>query len=793
MKNDKINSQKLFARISILLFGLFPLLISAQDDQMQVMTETPIDLSGYELKNIYDNDFSEHQKIEYEENLLQRGPDGEYRRVRRPAMDAEWIAEGWGEAKVRDGKLYVTSGQFDQKNQLTPPDQYTQGKTRGKSHMVIWNNQRFPDDFLLEFKVNHYSSDDGLTLVFFSASGMNGESIFDLSLPPRWANYPNYHHGALKNYTDSYWSRNNGQENASNRLRKNPGKKLVVQGPSNTIEGFDNEYQIRILKAANLIEVEVNGKRVLSWEDPDPPLGAGYIGLRNMSGIDQVSYDDFKVYEITDINLDKNEYRLLAGNYRGKAMDFAKEMIVYGTDRYGREHSPLFAGMLIRSEIPTLPPDLIISGQGEQPKPGIALNIPNVFRGSNLAHKVTYRGSDANNDVGLLKLLYSISEETGDIHYARAADSCLSWLINHTPMDNGIIPWGEHSGWDFRNERFDYGYVWDKKHELDEDWPFWEKLNDLQIIRDGELSPLEKYAGGLWKGTIGYNDDNEMIYCRHTSLVEQERPEYGDYLRFGMFPRHGGYSIKIWSSAISFSNNDSFIESMTDRLTLYINMIEKQINKHGFPIYVFTPGDISYNPSQMGGMAAHLFESSEILENINKELSVRMQQLAGVISGIYMDKQGEMKSITKLELYRWNNKIGNEDLSKFFLQQASTVADSLVEDPQIKDREIGRKGKGYSLPGRIPGQYAEAIEFLVSYSDVIPDRKKKKYLDAAEKIAAEAVELFTDTKSALPKNLDRPLTLLDGTAFPSMYQSYLGSDDLMYSFWLLAEQLENIK
>jgi len=96
------------------------------------------------------------------------------------------------------------------------------------------------------------------------------------------------------------------------------------------------------------------------------------------------------------------------------------------------------------------------------------------------------------------------------------------------------------------------------------------------------------------------------------------------------------------------------------------------------------------------------------------------------------------------------------------------------------------------LPGRIPGQYAESIEFLVSYCTEIPDRKKKKYLETAEQIASEAVVLFMDASSALPKNLDRPLTLLDGSSYPSMYQSYLGSDDLMYSFWLLADRLDHL-
>ena len=232
---------------------------------------------------------------------------------------------------------------------------------------------------------------------------------------------------------------------------------------------------------------------------------------------------------------------------------------------------------------------------------------------------------------------------------------------------------------------------------------------------------------------------------------------------------------------------------MTGRLTLFIDMIEKQINKYGYPIYMSTKGDLKYSPRQIGGLTIHLFESAEILQDINKELSVKMQDMAGEISGIYMAKHGEMEAMANLELYRWNSKAGNEDLSDFFFKQASVVANSLVDDPQIKEREIGRKGKGISLPGRIPDQYAKAIAFLVSYCEEIPDKKKKKYLLTAEQIAAEAVLLFTDKNSALPKNLDKPLTLLDGTPFPSLYQSYLGSDDLMYSFWLLADQLEKIK
>ena len=40
-----------------------------------------------------------------------------------------------------------------------------------------------------------------------------------------------------------------------------------------------------------------DGAVVNQANDPDP-LGGGYIGLRNMQGVDRVSYDDFEVFEV---------------------------------------------------------------------------------------------------------------------------------------------------------------------------------------------------------------------------------------------------------------------------------------------------------------------------------------------------------------------------------------------------------------------------------------------------------------------------------------------------------------
>ncbi|MBP8305546.1 MAG: DUF1961 family protein, partial [Phycisphaerae bacterium] len=157
-----------------------------------------LDLSACSLRLAYANDFNAPQEVAREEDLLERAADGSWRRRALPSPQAEWIAEGRGGAEIRDGRLRVAPAPFDASGMPRPVD------PNQRSHMVVWNRRVFPADLLIEFEMSPCGSTNGLTIVFFCAAGRDGKDLFDLSLPPRRADYPTYHSGQIANYSDSY-------------------------------------------------------------------------------------------------------------------------------------------------------------------------------------------------------------------------------------------------------------------------------------------------------------------------------------------------------------------------------------------------------------------------------------------------------------------------------------------------------------------------------------------------------------------------------------------------------------
>src|SRR5262245_66493964 len=102
--------------LAVLLFVVLCVSVGARTTttQTEAGAAAPLDLSRYDLRPFYENDFSRPQKIDREEDLIEQA-GAVWRRKASPPTDAEWIAEGWGGAEVRDGRLLVAPSPFDAK------------------------------------------------------------------------------------------------------------------------------------------------------------------------------------------------------------------------------------------------------------------------------------------------------------------------------------------------------------------------------------------------------------------------------------------------------------------------------------------------------------------------------------------------------------------------------------------------------------------------------------------------------------------------------------------------------
>jgi hypothetical protein len=459
-------------------------------------------------------------------------------------------------------------------------------------------------------------------------------------------------------------------------------------------------------------------------------------------------------------------------SYLKAVEDFAETMLQYGTDRYGTEHTPQFATALSRGSVPELVP--------ASPKlpdwPPRFTQVPNVFMGSNYAHKITIRGGNLGTDVALYEMLYKLSALTNDQSYARAADASLKWFIENTPDPwSGLFTWGEHCGWDFRKEQYIVGNdIWTDpeywaKHEFRGSIePLYEKFGTLSSSN----APLENFAKGIWEQHVWFDTnpdwfpgDTGLRYSRHGKIGEnggQSGQNAG-----GMYPRHGGYMVNTMSAAYHYSNSAAVRRDILNYIDQFMRQWERLTNHFGY-----VPYDVgSTSNSQNGALASQLRYAADRLRSGNRVLAARMTSLADSIDG---PPKKEYEKVGNL----MTSGIGNRSLGK----------------------NSGHFGKpdyniGWDLPGKVPSQYADAIRKLVAAAKEghsSAPHTSREYLARANWFGKQAMDLFLNdgTGSPLPRMLDKNSTviLVDGvTEADAIYHSYTGGDDLMLALLELYE------
>lgn len=174
-------------------------------------------------------------------------------------------------------------------------------------HHVLWCPEVFPDSFIAEWQGQSLKTDAGLVIVFFAAKGVNGESIFDPSLPPRDGTFTDYTEGTIRSYHISYYTNaaHNPDRGHAN-LRKNNTFSLLQEGEEGIPTLSTDIHTIRLVKQKAHITLFVDDRLVIDYTDNQPLINGvntgdaltnGRIGFRQMKWT-RFQYRNFKVWSI---------------------------------------------------------------------------------------------------------------------------------------------------------------------------------------------------------------------------------------------------------------------------------------------------------------------------------------------------------------------------------------------------------------------------------------------------------------------------------------------------------------
>ena len=201
-----------------------------------------------------------------------------------PYRVQSWTMEGPGILSESEGWLHLKSERPD----------------GPQGHMVFWCPEDFPDSFIAEWE---FILEDavGLCIVFFAATGPEGQSIFASDMSPRSGEFGHYVYSDLHAYHISYYASTPWVPRSMANLRKNPGLHLLGNGPIAVRAESGKVYRSQLVKDGPHIRMSIDGHTIIDEKDAGERFGevyeGGKIGLRQMQWT-EARYRNFKVFEL---------------------------------------------------------------------------------------------------------------------------------------------------------------------------------------------------------------------------------------------------------------------------------------------------------------------------------------------------------------------------------------------------------------------------------------------------------------------------------------------------------------
>ena len=229
---------------------------------------------------------------------------------------------------------------------------------------------------------------------------------------------------------------------------------------------------------------------------------------------------------------------------------YTDALIEHGTDSYGHKHSPMLLSLMHRTKLEPFN------------------SMPQAPSGIRPGDRVTTHGSNVNLDQNMYRVLYTLSEITGDSKYREAADAALSEFLAVSPSpETKLFAWGEHLCWDLEADT--WGTHETKAiHEPKRPTVLFEKFYELNA------ESIINYCDGLWEHQL-YSDENgrkDGNFSRHTAYDKHEPQRNYD------FPKEGGYFIHDWARAYAKTNEPRFLDYIDVLASRYTQKVKKTKN-----------------------------------------------------------------------------------------------------------------------------------------------------------------------------------------------------------------------
>ena len=458
-----------------------------------------------------------------------------------------------------------------------------------------------------------------------------------------------------------------------------------------------------------------------------------------------------------------------APNYGALVGAYADAMIENGRDRYGQEHSPLFASALHRENmnVGRFP---AIEGVREDDR--------------------SLTGANPQVDKDFYAILYRLSEKTGDKRYSHEADAALKFFFERCQSpQTGLMAWGEHLYWDFKKDAIGMGK---DAHEIISEWPFWDVCYRLAP----EASWL--FAIGQWDHQIA--DKKTGDFSRHARWTKHGPGRGAD------FPRYAGQLIANWGDAYVRAENRARQrrEELITGITCLVARMEANMNfsQTGHLVAGSEKKRRAYCwPTSNLELARCLWKTAPLME---EELAARMKTLAvqqdqhflelphTILEGggfaVTIDSatgKPRVRSMNKPYTALWASGYGYGTHARPALACLIRMVQLAEARPDLatKYRPLviaAANGYLHSEPDinslLKPKSFSAVISLLLKAHELTAD---KRYLDRADHFGRQAVHIFIDDGKALPKASNRH----------DHYESITGGPSLMLSLLDLEEAL----